>query len=362
MRNSTERHDDVDVTIIIVSYNTREMTIACINSILEQTSSIRYEIIVVDNNSNDESAEVIRTNFPHIELIPSRENLGFGRANNLAAMHARGRRLLLLNPDTVILDHAIDKLYEFAVSNPKCGIWGGRTVFADGSLNPQSCWRRMTLWSLVCNATGLNTLKESNLFNPEGYGGWKRDTVRAVDIVVGCFFLIDKDLWEKLRGFDPVFFMYGEEADLCLRARRLGACPTVTPAASIIHYGGASETDKTDQRIKVLASKVTLVNRHWSKSSALAGRLLFLMIPLVRLVAYETLSVLLSRRFQRNAQTWREVLRSRDRWINGWSDVAATSPNDIARSTRHASFERSDAGTSDSADREGKVDGARGGN
>ena len=221
----------------------------------------------------------------------------------------------------------------------------------------------MTLWSLVCNATGLNTLKESNLFNPEGYGGWKRDTVRAVDIVVGCFFLIDKDLWEKLHGFDPVFFMYGEEADLCLRASRLGARPTVTPAASIVHYGGASETDKTDQLIKVLAAKVTLINRHWSKPFALAGRLLFLMIPLVRLAAYKTLSVLLSRPdFKAKAQTWREILRSRDRWINGWSDVAATSPNDFAISMRDASFEGSDAGTSDSVDHEGKVDVARGGN
>ena len=148
MRNHTDPSDDVDVTIIIISYNTREMTVECIQSILKQTSSIRYEVIVVDNASMDGSVEAIRARFSDVKLIPSLENLGFARANNLAAMHARGRRLLLLNPDTIILDHAIDRLHEFALSNPKCRIWGGRTVFADGSLNPASCWRRMTLWSL----------------------------------------------------------------------------------------------------------------------------------------------------------------------------------------------------------------------
>ena len=327
MRNLAGPNSDLEITIIVVSYNTREMTVECIYSVLKQTTAIRYEVIVVDNASTDGSADAIRANFPSIKLIASTENFGFARANNLAAMQARGRRILLLNPDTIVLDHAIDRLHKFADENPECRIWGGRTVFADGSLNPQSCWRRMTLWSLFCNATGLNLLKGSSLFNSEGYGGWKRDTVRAVDIVVGCLFLIDKDLWEELHGFDPVFFMYGEEADLCQRARRIGARPTITPAATIIHHGGASETDKADQRIKVLASKVTLIRRHWSTLFALAGRLLFLVGPLVRLFFYDTLGALLGRAdLRRDAQTWREVWRSRHRWINGWNDVGGTNP------------------------------------
>jgi N-acetylglucosaminyl-diphospho-decaprenol L-rhamnosyltransferase len=322
MRNLADWNDNLDVTIIIVSYNTREMIVSSIQSILKQTSTLRYEIIVVDNSSADGSAEAIRINFPNIKLICSPGNLGFARANNLAATHARGRRLLLLNPDTVILDHAIDKLHDFALSNPKCRIWGGRTVFADGSLNPASCWRRMTLWSLFCNATGLNCLKESSLFNSEGYGGWKRDNVRAVDIIVGCFFLIDKDLWEELHGFDAAFFMYGEEADLCQRARQIGARPTITPTATIIHHGGASETNRADQLIKLLAGKITLMRRHWSALSAFMGRLFYLVFPLTRLALYGTLGTLLGRTdFQLKAHLWHQVWRSRHRWINGWSDV-----------------------------------------
>jgi GT2 family glycosyltransferase len=328
MHDLADRNDNLDVTIIIVSYNTRELTVDCIQSVVRQTSFIRYEIIVVDNVSADGSAEAIRTNFPDIKLICSPENLGFARANNLAAKYARGRRLLLLNPDTVILDHAIDRLHDFARSNPRSRIWGGRTVFADGSLNPASCWRRMTLWSLFCNATGLNSLKGSSLFNSEGYGGWNRDSVRAVDIVSGCFFLIDKDLWEELHGLDPVFFMYGEEADLCHRARQFGVRPMITPSATIIHYGGASETDKTDQRIKVLASKVTLIRRHWSAPLAFAGQLLFLLSALMRLAIYGPLAALMGRPdLRRNAQTWREIWRRRRHWANGWSEIGATSPH-----------------------------------
>ena len=238
------------------------MTLACLRSVIAQAATARYELIVLDNASTDGSAAAIRAEFPDILLIALDENIGFARANNMAALHARGRRLLLLNPDTVILDHAIDRLHAFAEGRPDCGIWGGRTVFADGRLNPASCWGRATLWSIFCLAFGLTRMRGSRLFNPEGYGGWRRDTVRAVDIVTGCFFLIDRALWQRCGGFDPVFFMYGEEADLCIRARRFGARPAITPTATIIHHGGASEPDRAEQRIKVLAGRISLMRRH----------------------------------------------------------------------------------------------------
>ncbi len=142
----------------------------------------------------------------------------------LAAHHANGRYILLLNPDTVVLNGAIDKLVEFARLNPKARIWGGRTLFADGTLNPSSCWKRMTFWNQFCRATGLTgILLEYDLFNGEASAAGHRDNVRQVDIVSGCFFLIGRELWEALDGFDPDFFMYGEEADLCLRATGISA-------------------------------------------------------------------------------------------------------------------------------------------
>ena len=164
------------VSILIVSYNTREMTLACLRSVFEQTHAVDFEVIVVDNASSDASSDAIERQFPQTRLIRSAENLGFAKANNLAARAAGGEFLLLLNPDTVVLDCAIDRLMEFAAERPKAGIWGGRTLFADGSLNPTSCWRFMSLWSLFAQATGLTALwRDSPLFNPEGYGGWRRE-------------------------------------------------------------------------------------------------------------------------------------------------------------------------------------------
>jgi N-acetylglucosaminyl-diphospho-decaprenol L-rhamnosyltransferase len=323
IQTSNTGFSDLDITIILVSYNTRKMTLECVRSILEQTHSARYEVIVLDNASTDGSAEALRACFPEIKLIASRENLGFGKANNVAARLARGRRVLLLNPDTVILDRAIDRLCAFAEMHPDCRIWGGRTVFADGTLNPSSCWASATLWSVFCYATGLSGLKQSRLFNPEGYGGWKRDTVRAVDIVTGCFFLIDRDLWERLDGFDPQFFMYGEEADLCIRARKLGARPTITPTATIVHHGRASEPDRAEQRIKVLAGRITLMQRHRSRFALATAKVFYRMLPLLRLLGYQVAGLLLQKEdYLRSARAARHIWANRARWINGWNDTA----------------------------------------
>ena len=310
------------------------MTIACIRSVLAQAATARCELIVVDNASTDGSAAAIRAEFPDVPLLALAENIGFARANNLAARRARGRRLLLLNPDTVILDHAIDRLEAFAEARPDCGIWGGRTVFADGRLNPASCWRRATLWSIFCLAFGLTRMRPARLFNREGYGGWQRDTVRAVDIVTGCFFLIDRALWERCGGFDPQFFMYGEEADLCLRARRFGARPTITPAATIIHHGHASEPDRAEQRVKLLAGRISLMRRHELAVFVRVGRLLYMAMPLLRMVLMGAAARLSGRpRLHRAAQGWRHVWQERARWINGWNEAAIA---DARRATTEA--------------------------
>ena len=256
------------LSILIISYNTREMTLACLASVRREAIDQSYEIIVVDNASTDGSAEAIVAQFPDIHLIASKENLGFARANNVAAKRARGEYLLLLNPDTEVLDHAIDKLVAFAEQNPRARIWGGRTVFADGSLNPTSCWRRMRVWSLFCVAVGLAAIfPKSQLLNWEGYGAWQRDTVRPVDVVTGCFFLIPSTFWRNLRGFDPDFFMYAEEVDLCIRAAKAGADPLFTPDAQIIHHCGASESTYASKVTKIFRGKITLAEKHWSAES-----------------------------------------------------------------------------------------------
>jgi GT2 family glycosyltransferase len=142
------------VSILVISYNTRDMTLDCLRSVVAQTT-VPYELIVLDNASRDGSAAAIAAAFPGIRLIASETNLGFSRGNNVASREARGKYLLLLNPDTLVLEQAVDRMVGFAERTPEAGIWGGRTLSGDGSLNPTSVFGDMTLWSLFCRASGL---------------------------------------------------------------------------------------------------------------------------------------------------------------------------------------------------------------
>lgn len=303
------------VSIIIVSYNTREMTLECLRSVFAQTHQ-PFELIVVDNASSDGSAAAIAAEFPDVRLTAGIENHGFAKANNIAASYARGEYLLLLNPDTVVLEGAIDRLLDFARRVPEAGIWGGRTLYGDRSLNPTSCWRRMTLGSLASQVVGLSSLFcRSTLFNPEGYGGWPRDSEREVDIVTGCFLLIRRDFWKSLGGFDSSYVMYGEEADLCLRAHAKGARPMITPEAQIVHYAGASETVRSDKMVRLLRAKVLLIRRHFPRWQRPAALMLFRLWPLSRYWATHALG----RRMA--AQTWGEIWRRRLEWWNGWPET-----------------------------------------
>lgn len=288
---------------------------ACIRSVYEQTKDVSFELIVVDNDSRDGSAQAIAEHFPMVNLIISSENLGFGRANNLAAERAKGSYLLLLNPDTVVIDGAIQKLHVFAKRNPTNLVYGGRTLFADHSLNPTSCWHRPTIWSLFCYATGLASIfRKSKIFNPESYGAWQRNSIREVDIVTGCLLLITRELWDHLKGFDPQFFMYGEDADLCLRASGEGATPIITPEATIIHYCGASETIRADKMIRLFKAKEQLIRRHWNPLTIIIGIALLRFSVLSRNIACQIINNLMPNRMSKKSQSWKEIWQRRKEW------------------------------------------------
>ena len=304
------------LSIIVISFNTREMTLECLRSVFKETRETGFELIVLDNASSDGSAGAIRTEFgDRIKLIASNQNLGFAAGNNRAAKDAHGDFLLLLNPDTVVLDGAIDRLMAFTKNCPGAGIWGGKTLFAGGTLNPASCWQRQTVWSLLSQALGLSSLfRKSSLFNPEGMGGWNREGIRQVDIVAGCFLLIRHDLWRELGGFGEMFFMYGEDADLCLRSKKLGAQPTVTSAAMIIHYGGASEKIMADKLIRLLKAKSLLIQLHFPFRSRWLGLRLLSFWPKSRYLAFRILSVMRGGAALEKCKIWGEVCSRKKEW------------------------------------------------
>jgi GT2 family glycosyltransferase len=314
-----------EVSIIIVSFNTRDMTIACVRSIIEETAKHTYEILVIDNNSQDGSAEAIEKEFPQVKLIKRLDNLGFAVANNLAAMHAMGSRLLLLNPDTLVYDGSIDAIVSFADRTPDARLWGGRTFFPDGSVSA-SCLNDITIWSCLCRAIGLTMiLPKSKLFNPESIHSWDPlDKERSVDVVVGCFLLIDRSLWERLGGFNRAFFMYGEEVDLCIRARKLGARPRFTPSAKIIHYEGASEPSNEEKLIKVFKGRLTVMKVHWHPLMARFGRWIIVATAGLRAVSSSIIRPLRRRGKgeDKHSDVWSAVFRRRKEWVGGWNTNA----------------------------------------
>lgn len=300
------------VSIIIVNYNTRDLTLACIESVFRETT-ISFQLIVLDNNSSDGSFDAIADRFPSVQLIRSDQNNGFAKGNNIAAVHATAELILLLNPDTLILENAIDKLVDFSQQSPSNRIWGGRTVFPDGSLNPTSCWRKTTLWSLVTQATGLSSLfRNSAVFNPEAYGGWKRDRIREVDVITGCFLLVQRSLWSSLGGFDETFFMYGEEVDLCLRAKIYNASPILYPDACIIHYGGASERSHPDKGVRIMRAKVRLIYKHTSRPRRYISILLLASWPLSRSFASRAVAFVSK---QEPRVDWAQIWQRRNEWL-----------------------------------------------
>ena len=309
-------NSSLDLTVIIVSYNTRQLTLKCLETLYENTVSTKFRTVVFDNDSRDGTVEAILRDFPQVEVVAHQENIGFARANNLAAASVRTDWILLLNPDTEVYEGAIDNLLEFSRNHPTAGITGGRTFFPDGSLNPLSCQGRITVWSSFCKATGLSMIFPSSaLFNSEAYGGWRRDSVREVDIIVGCFLMVRRSLWVELEGFDLRYFMYGEDSDLSLRASKLGYRPAICPDAEIMHLVGASSKVKWRKQVMVAKSRTTLVHDHWNASLVPIGVSLIWAWAATRTVWAYLTSTLRGGSGNDRLQYWTNIWQCRNDWL-----------------------------------------------
>lgn len=306
----------MDVSIIIVSYNTVELTAAAVESVYKETKKLSFEIILVDNASTDGSADFIEERFPGVKLVKLGYNAGFAGANNLASKQARGRYVLLLNPDTVILDGAVDILVSWADANPEWGIYGGSTFFPDGSRNPTSGRMKATVWNMFCIAWGLARIfRRSRLFNSQSLETWDWESPRRVDTVTGCLLMMRRKDWNLLGGFDPRFFMYGEDADLCLRASAVGLPAILVPQSRIIHYGGASEPVRSDKMVRLFRAKVQLFRLHYNLVKATVLIAMLQQWCLVRIVVFGAASIFKPELKEKLLQ-WTEIWKRRCDWLD----------------------------------------------
>ena len=237
----------MDVSLIIVNWNTCDILRDCLKSVFQQTKEIDFEVIVVDNASTDGSAEMVKKDFTQVILIENSENRGFAVANNQGIAIAKGCFVLLLNSDTVVFDNAIEKVVAFADSVPKAGIIGCRILDSNRALQP-TCFMFPSILNMLLSTTYLYKLfPKSKFFGREQMTWWNRDDVREVDVVTGCFMLVRRDVAEEIGVMDERFFMYGEETDWCYRFRKNGWKVIFTPEAEIIHYGGQSSKQTAPQ-------------------------------------------------------------------------------------------------------------------
>jgi GT2 family glycosyltransferase len=228
------------LSIVIICWNDWKVIENCLRSIADGTHQIEYEIIVSDNDSADGSVEKIRAQFPAVRVIENGANLGFAKGNNAGIAAARGEYILILNPDTIIHNGALDRWVLFADRHPEAGAFGCRVHNPDGTYQ-RSARPFPTISRYLVAALGLRFL--GHLKCPvvsDEYEGWKGNTEREVDWQSGCCVMVHGDLLKKLRGFDEQFFYQFEEVDLCRRVWSAGYSIRFTPAVSITHLGGQS--------------------------------------------------------------------------------------------------------------------------
>jgi GT2 family glycosyltransferase len=227
----------MDISIIIVSYNTVHLLHEVVAKLNAASTGLQTEIIFVDNASKDHSAEVIRRDFPTCQLIVNQHNVGFGRANNQALPLASGRYVLLVNTDAFVAEETLKSTLTYMDAHPRCGILGVRLEGRDGVLQP--CARYFpTPWNTFLLQSGLNRL--FNNVKMVDDMEWAHDTVRLCDWVVGCYYLVRKEVIDQVGLFDPRYFLYLEEVDHCYAAKKAGWDVVFYPHTTVIHLGGES--------------------------------------------------------------------------------------------------------------------------
>lgn len=232
----------MELSIIIVNYNTRDFLRDCLRSIYSSQGDFQYEVIVVDNCSPDDSVEMVRQEFPQAKLIASEINRGYAYANNLGLRQARGHYLLLLNPDTVLPPTALLGMLDFMEEHPDAGVAGPKLVLADGSLD-LACRRSFpTLDVALYRLVGLSKrYPNSPRYNRYNLGYLDPDQVAEVDSVVGAFMCIRREALDQAGLFDERFFMYAEDIDLCYRIKvDHGWKVYYNPAVVVTHYKAQS--------------------------------------------------------------------------------------------------------------------------
>lgn len=282
---------NLNLSIIIISYNTKKFTLSCINSIIKYTKNTNYEIIVVDNASIDGSVQAIKKSKirnTKYKILVNEVNLGFAAANNIGAKKAKGKYLLFLNSDTKLLSNLLPEIVDWMSNNEDVAISTCKLLNADKSTQPSGGHfpnlLNVASWMFFVNKIPLLNLIVKSYHPPTKYF----ESEHEQDWITGAFFLVRRDIFNKLKGFKKEYFMYVEEADLCFRAKKEGHKIWYLPKWQIIHFGQASASSEFALTSEYKGIKLFYKNNYPSYQLPIL-RLLLKLGAVVRILAYALL-------------------------------------------------------------------------
>lgn len=293
----------MDVSIIIVAWNVRELVRDCLKSVYDQTEGINFEVIYVDNASEDGSVEMVSKEFPKVKIIENENNEGFIKANNQAIEVANGRYVLLLNSDTIILDNAIAKTLRFADAHPEAAVIGCK-VFTPNNTLQRTCFLYPSVLNMLLSATYLYKLfPRSKFFGREGMTWWDYRNTREVEAICGVCSLVRQDAIKQVGLMNELYFVYGDDPDWCYRFRKNGWKIFFSPAAEIIHYGDETIRRPREFELQLHGSKLIFMKLHRSRLTFPFARLLMALFFLLRIPYWLAMIILHKNERKRSIET-----------------------------------------------------------
>ncbi len=273
--NKRQLANDIDLSIIIVNWNAKDWLYKTLTSVYKYTKDITFEVLVIDNNSSDDSVEMIRKEFPQIRLITNKDNKGYSKANNQGIRESKGRYIILLNPDTKLLDNALKSMIEFMDNHKEAGAVGCSLLNPDMSWQ-SSCRGYPDLAKAFLENTLSGKLLSRTTRGREKYIElWRPEDIHEVEAVSGACLLTRREVIEQVGLLDENIFMFSEEVDWCYRIRKSGWRIYYLPYIQIIHYGGYTYRNINDKMfVKVYQTKYYFHRKHFGPLSAFIYRLL----------------------------------------------------------------------------------------
>ncbi|MDA9773979.1 glycosyltransferase family 2 protein [Saprospiraceae bacterium] len=259
-----------DLSIIIVNYNVRHFLQQTLESVTRANKNLSTEVWVVDNNSIDDSVEMVHREFPSVKVIANKDNPGFSKANNQAIRKSDAKYILLLNPDTVLQEDTLDKCFSFMEAHPEAGAVGAKMLDGSGQFLPESKRGFPSPWVSFCKATGLSTVfKKSKTFNRYHLGYLDENETHEIDVLCGAFMFMRSSTLDKVGLLDETFFMYGEDIDLSYRIVEGGYKVYYLPETQLIHFKGESTKKASLNYVKVFyQAMIIFAKKHFAGKGA----------------------------------------------------------------------------------------------